>query len=180
MSSKVGQAARVPVDLAPVDAGLYRRACAQFTTGITVVTVRDRNGHPHGITMNSFSSVSLDPPLVLVSIDLRNAILGHFLSSAVFAINILAEHQERLSRRFSSPAENRFHDVDWHPAPSGTPLLDGALAHLECSMVRTFETGDHALLIGEVKQAAFSEGVKPLVYFNSEYRNLDSGDRGKT
>ena len=180
MSSKVGQAARVPVGLAPVDAGLYRRACAQFTTGITVVTVVDGHGHPHGITMNSFSSVSLDPPLVLVSIDLRNAILGHFLSSPVFAINILAEHQERLSRRFSSPSENRFHDVDWHPAPSGTPLLDGALAHLECAMVRTFETGDHALLIGEVKQAAFSEGVKPLVYFNSEYRNLESSDRGKT
>jgi flavin reductase (DIM6/NTAB) family NADH-FMN oxidoreductase RutF len=180
MSSKVGQAARVPVDLAPVDAGLYRRACAQFTTGITVVTVADSHGHPHGITMNSFSSVSLDPPLVLVSIDLRNAILGHFLSSPVFAINILAEHQERLSRRFSSPAENRFNEVDWHAAASGTPLLDGALAHLECAMVRTFETGDHVVLIGEVKRAAFSEGVKPLVYFNSSYRNLESGDSGKT
>ena len=140
----------------------------------------DREAHPHGITMNSFSSVSLDPPLVLVSIDLRNAILGHFLSSPFFAINILADHQERLSRTFSSPAENRFIDVDWHPAQSGTPLLDGALAHLECSMVRTFEVGDHAVLIGEVKRAAFSKGEKPLVYFNSEYRNLESGGSGKT
>jgi flavin reductase (DIM6/NTAB) family NADH-FMN oxidoreductase RutF len=172
MSSKVDPAPRIPVDLAPVDAGLYRRACAQFTTGITVVTVVDRQGHPHGITMNSFSSVSLDPPLVLVSIDLRNAILGHFLSASLFAINILAEHQELLSRTFSSPAENRFNGVDWHPAASGTPLLDDALAHLECSMVRTFETGDHVVLIGQVQRAAFSEGAKPLVYFNSAYRNL--------
>jgi flavin reductase (DIM6/NTAB) family NADH-FMN oxidoreductase RutF len=178
MSSKAEPAARVHVDLAPVDAGLYRRACAQFTTGITVVTVVDQQGHPHGVTMNSFSSVSLDPPLVLVSIDLRSAILGHFLSSPVFAINILAEHQERLSRTFSSPAENRFHGVDWHPASSGTPLLDGALAHLECSTMRTFETGDHVVLIGQVQRAAFSEGEKPLVYFNSAYRNLDSGKSG--
>jgi flavin reductase (DIM6/NTAB) family NADH-FMN oxidoreductase RutF len=174
MSSKADPASRIPVDLAPVDAVLYRRTCAQFTTGITVVTVLDRQGHPHGITMNSFSSVSLDPPLVLVSIDLRNAILGHFLSAPLFAINILAEHQERLSRAFSSPAENRFLGVDWHPAASGMPLLDDALAHLECSMVRTFETGDHVVLIGQVQRAAFREGEKPLIYFNSSYRSLES------
>jgi flavin reductase (DIM6/NTAB) family NADH-FMN oxidoreductase RutF len=170
MSSKV-----VPFDqlasLAPVDTSLYRRTCARFTTGITVVTVLDSLGHPHGMTVNSFSSVSLDPPLVLVSIDLRNAILGHFISSSWFAINILAEHQEQLSRRFSSPAENRFIDVGWHAGVSGTPLLDGVLAHLECSVVQTFEAGDHTVLIGEVRQAAYVEG-KPLVFFNSQYQHL--------
>ena len=109
---------------APADFGtgigpdLYRRVCAQFATGITVITAPDENGHPHGMTVNSFTSVSLDPPLVLVSIDLRNAILGHFLTSAYFAVNILAEDQEELSRRFSSASENRFHGVDWHPAES--------------------------------------------------------------
>jgi flavin reductase (DIM6/NTAB) family NADH-FMN oxidoreductase RutF len=163
---------RVTAELAPVDRELYRRACAQFTTGITVVTVVDEEGHPHGITINSFTSVSLVPPLVMVSIDLRNALLGHFLSGPAFAINVLAERQERLSRRFSSTAEDRFNGVDWHPAASGAPLLDGALGHLECSIVRTFEAGDHAVLIGEVKRAAFIEGERPLVYFNSAYRNL--------
>jgi flavin reductase (DIM6/NTAB) family NADH-FMN oxidoreductase RutF len=154
-----------------VDTWLYRRTCAQFATGITVVTTLDSDGHPHGMTVNSFSSVSLDPPLVLVSIDLHNAILGHFISSSWFAINILAEHQEDLSRRFSSPSENRFIDLKWHAGFAGTPLLDGVLAQLECSVVRTFEAGDHTILIGEVRGAVHSEG-KPLVYFDSAYHNL--------
>ena len=93
MSSKA-----VPLDgLNSIDPWIYRRTCAQFATGITVVTTLDSEGRPHGMTVNSFSSVSLDPPLVLVSIDLRNAILGHFISSSWFAINVLAEHQEDLS-----------------------------------------------------------------------------------
>ncbi len=166
MSSKVA-----PDRLLPVDPSLYRRACARFTTGITVVTVLDENGHPHGMTVNSFSSVSLEPPLVLVSIDLRNAILGHFISSSWFAINILAEHQEHISRSFSSASENRFIGVDWHPGTAGTPLLDGVLGHLECSVVQTFEVGDHTVLIGEVRRAGYRDG-KPLVYFNSAYQRL--------
>ena len=162
----------VPVEgLSKVDSRTYRRTCARFATGITVVTTLDSQGHPHGMTVNSFSSVSLDPPLVLVSIDLKNAILGHFISSSWFAINVLAEHQEDLSRRFSSPSENRFLDLDWHAGTAGTPLLDGVLAQLECSVVRTLEAGDHTVLIGEVRRAVHAEG-KPLVYFDSAYHNL--------
>lgn len=161
----------VPDRLAPVDPSLYRQTCARFATGITVVTVVDEAGRPHGMTVNSFSSVSLDPPLVLVSIDLRNAILGHFLSSEFFAINILAEHQEHLSRQFSSTSENRFINIDWHPGEFDVPILDGVLAHLECSVAQTFETGDHTVLVGEVRVASFTEG-RPLAYFNSSYRNL--------
>lgn len=171
MSSKTARDQTEQDWLLPVDPSLYRRTCARFTTGITVVTVLDQNGHPHGMTVNSFSSVSLEPPLVLVSIDLRNAIIGHFISSSWFAINILAEHQERLSRTFSSASENRFVGVDWYAGPSGTPLLEGVLAHLECSVVQKFEAGDHTVLIGEVRHAGFREG-KPLVYFNSSYRSL--------
>jgi len=167
MSSKVLRAG----DLPPVEARIFRQTCAQFATGITVVTTLDGNGHPHGMTVNSFSSVSLDPPLVLVSIDLRNAILGHFISTEWFAINILAEHQEHLSRRFSSAAENRFVKVDWSAGVSGVPILNSVLAQLECSVVQTFEAGDHTVLIGEVRRATCNEG-KPLVYFNSVYREL--------
>jgi flavin reductase (DIM6/NTAB) family NADH-FMN oxidoreductase RutF len=151
---------------------LYRRVCAQFSTGITVITARDENGHPHGMTVNSFTSVSLDPPLVLVSIDLRNAILGHFLTSAYFAVNILAEDQQELSRRFSSASENRFHGVDWHPAESGVPLLEGALAYIECAVTQVMELGDHSVLIGEVRHAEYRAG-KPLIFFDSSYRALE-------
>jgi flavin reductase (DIM6/NTAB) family NADH-FMN oxidoreductase RutF len=175
MSSKGMRAGAEKEPSVPLDSWLYRRTCAQFATGITVVTVVDSGGHPHGMTVNSFSSVSLDPPLVLVSIDLRNAILGHFLSSPWFAINILAEHQEDLSRRFSSTSENRFDDVAWRPGICGTPLLESVLAHLECSVVRTFEAGDHTILIGEVRRAGYVGG-RPLVYFNSEYQNLEAGE----
>ncbi len=168
MSSKVLAAG----DPGLVDPALYRRTCAQFATGITVVTTRDSEGHPHGLTVNSFSSVSLDPPLVLVSIDLRNAILGHFISSEWFAINVLAEHHEELSRRFSSPAENRFLGVEWTTGISGMPLLTSVLAQLECAVVQTFEAGDHTVLIGEVRGASYREG-KPLVFFDSGYRRLE-------
>lgn len=167
MSSKALRIGGLPL----VDPATYRRTCAQFATGITVVTTLDNHGHPHGMTVNSFSSVSLDPPLVLVSIDLRNAILGHFISTSWFAINVLAEHQGDLSRRFSSAAENRFTGVEWHAGHSGVPLLDGVLAHLECSVAQTFEAGDHTVLIGEVRSAWHGEG-KPLVFFDSGYREL--------
>lgn len=155
----------------PLDPWLFRRACAQFATGITVVTVCDEHGHPHGLTVNSFTSVSLEPPLILVSIDLRNAILGHFLSSRAFSINVLGEDQEALSRRFASTVEGRFEGVVWKWGESGAPLLEGVLAQLECATVRTFEAGDHTVLLGEVRQATLRAG-NPLVYFNSSYRTL--------
>ena len=155
-----------------VGPALYRKVCAQFTTGITVVTVVDGHGHPHGMTVNSFSSVSLDPPLVLVSIDLRHSILGHFLSASAFAVNVLAEGQDALSHRFSNVSERRFDGVAWHASELGMPLLDGVLAHLECTVARTFEAGDHTVLIGEVRRASYTEG-KPLVYFDSVYRTLN-------
>jgi len=157
--------------MSSIAASLYRRTCSLFATGITVITTVDENGHPHGMTVNSFSSVSLDPPLVLVCIDLRNAILGHFLTSACFAVNILAEHQEEVSRRFSSASENRFHGMDWERGASGVPLLAGVLARMECALSKTFEAGDHAVLVGEVRHAWWREG-KPLLYFNSSYRNI--------
>ena len=150
----------------------YRKVCAQFATGITVVTVVDAHGHPHGMTVNSFSSVSLDPPLVLVSIDLRHSILGHFLSASAFAVNVLAEGQEALSQRFSSVSEKRFEGIAWHPSSLGVPLLDGVLAHLECSVVRTFEAGDHTVLIGEVLAIAARRDHAPLVFYRGTYHGL--------
>jgi flavin reductase (DIM6/NTAB) family NADH-FMN oxidoreductase RutF len=164
------------IKLTRLDPALYRRTCALFATGITVITTIEGSGHPHGMTVNSFSSVSLDPPLILVCIDLKNAILGHFLTSAWFAVNILAEDQEDVSRRFSSAAEKRFEGMEWSPGGSGVPLIPGALAHLECELTKTFEAGDHAVLIGEVRQASFREG-NPLVYFGSSYRALTPAGR---
>ena len=166
MSSK---ARGIPAGISP---DLYRQTCGQFATGVAVITTVDETGSPHGMTVNSFSSVSLEPPLVVVSIDLRNAMLGHFLTTPYFGVNILAEHQEDLSRRFSSASENRFHGVDWYPAESGVPLLKGALAHMECAVTNVFEAGDHSMLIGEIRRAESRKG-RPLLFFDSSYRRLD-------
>jgi len=153
------------------DSTLFRRVCGRFPTGITVITVLDSERHPHGVTISSFASLSLNPQLVMVCLDLRSGVLGHFLESTHFAINVLAEEQESHSRRFASTSESRFHGIDWHEAESGVPLLDGSLAHLECSTTRWFEAGDHVVLIGEVLRAGCRDG-KPLVYFASKYAAL--------
>jgi flavin reductase ActVB len=154
-----------------ISAELYRRTCALFATGITVITTVDEKAHPHGMTVNSFSSVSLDPPLVLICVDLKNALLGHFMTSAWFAVNVLAEDQESLSRRFSSAAENRFDGLVWERGQAGVPLLNGVLAQMQCALVKTFEVGDHAVLVGEVRDASYRQG-QPLLYFNSLYRRF--------
>ncbi len=157
--------------LEPADALVYRRVCGRFPTGVTVIAVIDADGQPHGVTISSFTSLSLNPPLVMVCLDLRSKVLGHFLHSRHFAVNVLACDQEHHSRRFSKPSESRFQGVEWHRAESGAPLIRGALAHLECSTNRWFEAGDHIALIGQVERAGCREG-KPLVYFSSNYASL--------
>ncbi|MDE3197881.1 MAG: flavin reductase family protein [Acidobacteriota bacterium] len=157
--------------MSSVPSGLFRRACGKFATGITVITTLDEKGHPHGMTANSFTSLSLAPPLILVAIDYRNAILGHFTTNPYFAVNILSADQRALSERFSSVAVKRFDGIAWRPSANGVPLLEGAVGYLECARERTLETGDHVALVGEVESALVSEGA-PLIYFDSAYREL--------
>lgn len=154
-----------------VGASLFRAACARFTTGITVVTTTDGHGRPHGLTVNSFTSVSLDPPLILVCLGLRNSLLGHFRSSGFCAVNILAADQQDLSRRFASPSEDRFAGLPWQPGKLGAPLLAGTLAHFECSTQQLIDLGDHVVLVGLVGHADYRDG-DPLLYFNSRYAQL--------
>ena len=156
---------------AVLDSRLFRKVCGQFATGITVVTVTDPEGQPHGLTVNSFASISLNPLLVMVSIDLRSSVLPHFQSSAGFAINVLASDQEPVSRIFATRDAQRFESVSWRPGELGAPLLDNCLAHMECATSRSLDVGDHTVFIGEVKRAVCREG-KPLIYFNSCYQNL--------
>jgi len=149
----------------------FRRACARFATGITVVSTRADDGSPHGLTVNSFTSVSAEPPLVLVCIDRQCSLLCHFQQCEYFAINFLAEDQEAISRRFAESLDARFDGVRWHASPTGSPLLHSTLGALECRVSQRVETGDHVLLIGLVLSAKASPG-RPLVYFNSAYQQL--------
>jgi len=153
----------------------FLRACAQFATGVAITTVLDSSGAPHGMTVNSFTSVSLQPPLVLVCIDHKAGILDHFLKTEFFAINILRETQQTLSMRFARPGEDRFGSVEWYAGDTGVPLIPGALATLECSVFQRLDSGDHTVVIGEVVNAIRHEG-RPLLYFSSAYQCLENTD----
>ncbi len=154
-----------------LDPLLFRRACAQFATGIAIATTMGTDGRPHGLTINSFTSVSLTPPLVLICIDNRAAVLRAFASSPSFAINILHASQQHLSFRFSQPVEDRFDTLAWRPGSTLSPLLDGVLAQLECRTAQRIEAGDHTIYLGEVVHVALQSG-EPLLYFNSRYAHL--------
>jgi len=157
---------------ARVDKDHFRRTCARFPSGVTILTMLDREGAPHGMTASSFTSVSLDPPLVLVCVDHRATVMEHLRGCEYFGINILSEEQHELSTRFARRNEDRFDGVAWAPGHEGVPLIRGVLASFECDMHRVVDAGDHAILIGEVLHAEHHEG-RPLVYFGSGYHKLD-------
>jgi flavin reductase (DIM6/NTAB) family NADH-FMN oxidoreductase RutF len=155
----------------PVGAEEFRRALSQFASGVTVVTTRGADGHPVGLTVSAFCSVSLNPPLVLVCIDKASSSYPGFLASQAFGVNILAEDQEALSRRFASKEPRKFEGVPYREGIAGIPLLEGALAHLECRIVHAYEGGDHTIFVGEVERTNVREG-QPLLYFRGNYARL--------
>lgn len=146
----------------------YRRALAQFATGVTVVTTRDGHGHPVGLTVNSFNSVSLDPPLVLWSLALKSGSLAAFDACTHYAVNVLAGNQLEVARRFAIRGANRFGTDDWHEGPHGVPLLDGCVATLVARNRSRHSEGDHVILVGEVVQFA-APGGEPLVFHDGRY-----------
>jgi flavin reductase (DIM6/NTAB) family NADH-FMN oxidoreductase RutF len=153
----------------------FRRVCAKYATGIAILTVLDSNGCPQGMTVNSFTSVSLEPPLILACIDRRTAFLSHFQPATRFAINILGEEHKELSARFARSGLDRFDGVGWTRGETGAPILPDMLAAIECAVTHLVEAGDHVVVIGEALHASWREG-RPLIYFNSSYQELQSGE----
>jgi flavin-dependent trigonelline monooxygenase, reductase component len=161
------------MSLSTIEQHHFRRVCSKYATGITILTVLDAQGAPQGMTVNSFTSVSLSPPLVLVCIDRRTSILNHFLEGTRFAINVLHEEQKDLSTLFARSGFDRFDGVEWRPGETGPPVLPEVLATLECAVTQMVEAGDHVVVIGEALHASWREG-QPLIYFNSSYQGLRS------
>ncbi|HWQ55804.1 MAG TPA: flavin reductase family protein [Bryobacteraceae bacterium] len=155
-----------------VEKAEFCRACAQFATGVAVATVRDAEGAPHGITINSFTSVSLEPPLVLICVGHSASILQRFRVTGYFGLNMLSEHQQHLSEHFARRAEDRFESVPWYPGATGVPLIPDVLGTVECRVVRAVTAGDHDILLGEVLRTEV-RGGRPLIYYGSAYRRLD-------
>jgi len=150
---------------------VFRKACARYATGIAVATLQGPDGAPEGLTVNSFTSVSLDPPLILVCIAKTATSYPSFQVAKGFVINVLREDQIDLSQHFASSKSDRFEGIAWRSGAHGAPLLDGVLAALECAVHSSFDAGDHTVFVGQVERAESHEGV-PLLYFASAYRKL--------
>jgi flavin reductase (DIM6/NTAB) family NADH-FMN oxidoreductase RutF len=170
----------VKVNLTPTpeteDTKLLRRTFGSFATGVTVVTVG--GVRPHGMTANSFTSVSLEPPLVLICVD-RDAVMHRRLTIGFFGVSVLAAHQEPVARHFADRwrplGAAQFDDVEWSPGQvTGVPLMSGALARLECELWRTYEGGDHTIFIGRLLslELPVDTDQDALLFYQGKFRQL--------
>jgi flavin reductase len=155
----------------------FRKAMGTFATGVTIITV-DQEGEIHGMTANAFTSVSLDPPLILVCVDHRARTHAHLHARKRFGVNVLSSSQQALSEYYAQSAETHQHPervgARFERTAHGTPILHGALAYLECRLHSTQPAGDHTIFIAEVEDVEVREG-EPLLYFRSQYRSSGDG-----
>lgn len=167
----------VVAELVEIEPNAFRRVMGHFVTGVTVVTTL-ADGLPQGITVNALSSISLEPPLVMVALDRRRFITPAVRSTGRYAVNVLSEDQQGLSDCFAGapvePGRDAFCGASWTPGATGLPLIHGAIATLECTVVQTFSAGDHDLFIGRVDVLANeSHHPMPLLYYRRRYLRIE-------
>lgn len=155
----------------PINTRVLRDALGIFATGVTIVTALSPSGEPIGFTANSFTSVSLDPPLILVCIAKSAAGYTIYNSTSAYCVNILAQNQRDLSGIFAVRGTDKFNGISWRKGVTGSPILDGGVAHFDCEMHQTVEAGDHAILIGRVVDFNTSD-AQPLCYHRGKYAAL--------
>ena len=155
----------------PIDSATFRSVLGRFVSGVTIVTARDGDDVDHGMTASAFCSVSLDPPLVLVSIAHDATLHPVLCAHDELAVSILTASQEAIARRFAEKLDNRFDGVGFTRGITGAPLIDGALAHIEASVVHRYPGGDHTIFVAEVL-AASATMDEPLLYYRGGYAHL--------
>jgi len=148
-----------------------RDALGEFATGVTVVTARGADGQAVGVTINSFASVSLEPPLVLWSLGLQSPSLAAFEACSHYAVNVLAADQIEFAQRFSQSQDDRFAGIDWKDGAGATPILPGCCAWFECRNEMRYPGGDHLILVGYVESFRRQE-KPPLIFHGGRYRAL--------
>ena len=152
----------------PFDQARFRQVLGHFTTGVTVVTAAPEEG-PVGLAVGSFASVSLDPPLVGFFPDKTSSSWPKIEATGTFCVNVLAEAQEEVCRRFASKGDDKFSGLGWHAAGSGSPILDGVLAWIDCDIDSVGEAGDHYFVLGRVRDLAVEHDGAPLLFFRGGY-----------
>lgn len=158
----------------PFTERMFRDTLGMFPTGVAVVTALGRNGMLQGVTINSFNSVSLHPPLVLFSLSRKLFSLTEFLAAGAFAINFLREDQQELSVRFNRARSNKWDQVTYKSGVTGAPVLLPVLTVLECLPYAQYDGGDHVIVVGRVKHIEHQDCNLPLVYFRGRYHKLTS------
>src|SRR3546814_691705 len=156
-----------------IDPSAFRAVLGCYATGVAIVTTLGRDGYPAGLTVNSFTSVSLDPPLVLFCLDREAGSGPAFAAADCFAVNILGTHQGPVSVRFADPGAQRFVEDRVLTWETGAPILAHALAALDCRIHARYDGGDHVILVGRVLRAEIVDDAAPLVYWRGGYRALD-------
>jgi flavin reductase (DIM6/NTAB) family NADH-FMN oxidoreductase RutF len=152
----------------------FRSICGAYPTGVAIVSTRTASGAPCGLTINSFSSVSLDPPLVLWGLSRTSPSLEHFDQAEAFVINMLAEDQAELASKFARPALNKFDGVLHRACPKGAPIIEGCLAQLECRPWSRIEAGDHIVYIWQVEHAQLLSLRSPLAFHGGKFKRIAS------
>jgi flavin reductase (DIM6/NTAB) family NADH-FMN oxidoreductase RutF len=155
----------------PINKNEFRAALGRFASGVTVVTTRDASGRLYGITVSAFCSVSLEPPLVLVCVEKKTGSHHAFSDGEAFVVNVLAAGQQHLSDRFASHISDKFAGVSYHQGIADLPVLEDALANLECVLKYSYEAGDHTIFVGQIEKARVADG-EPLLYFHGNYRKI--------
>ena len=151
----------------------FRRALGEFATGVAVVTARGKGEDLVGMTMSSFNSVSVDPPLVLFSVDRKSLSLPAMLEAKGFAVNVLAREQENISNQFARALSNKWNQVKTSVGHAEAPLISGALAHFECEPYANYDGGDHVIfVVRAVRYATHPETPAPLIFFRGRYCDL--------
>lgn len=148
----------------PIDTKLFRKALSRFPTGVTVITTRDPDGRPIGVTASSFNAVSMDPPLILWSVDKSAYSASIFENASHFGVNVLAHDQIDISNRFASRGEDKFKDAAYTDGLGDAPLFEACAAQFECATWNVYDGGDHLILVGEVKSFQLDEAKSPLVF----------------
>lgn len=153
-----------------------RRALGSFATGVTVVTGKDKTGELLGVTVSSFNSVSLEPPLVLFSIDRSAASAPIWESLAHYTINVLDQEQLTICERFARPGTDKWSGVEHHAGENGAPILPGSLAVFECERWATYDGGDHIILVGEVQRIDARDDGSPLLFHGGRFKSVSDFD----
>ena len=151
----------------------FRSVLGRFVTGVTIITAMD-GGDPAGVAANSFTSVSLDPPLVLFCVARASTTWPRIERAQRFAVNILGEHQEELSRLFATKGADRFGQTDWHLGVGGSPVLHDVLAYLDCEFWAEYDGGDHIIVVGQVLDLGITHHAGPLLFYQGQYVRITS------